>query len=431
MGFLYYLLEVSFLSFVFYGFYYLLFRKETFFHTNRYLLLSSLLVSFLLPIISIPINTVSGSATILPGINDLVNLSGPGNVSGTAIPWGISGQTLLLWIYFSGFVFMITRSLYHTLYLSLIRYRNPSVRKGKFRVIMTNKIPSFSFFRWVFIQKDPESNDQQEVVLKHELAHSRQLHSADLIFLELTQALLWFNPLIQLYKRSVHETHEYLADRDVLQSGTNLRDYVDTIVEEIMHNHSYRLASHLKSSTLKKRVIMATKQSSKRASWKYLLIIPALVFGLLSFSFTSNSDVDQDKVKKNIPTTWPINKSDVKKLSQNFGGADAETHPGIDFAAKTGTPVMATASGIVKAAKEKGDYGNLVYIIHDDSFSTLYAHLDKIKVKEGDKVKQGQVIGTVGNTGKSTAPHLHYEVRLDGEPINPKKLMTSEKMVKK
>lgn len=168
---------------------------------------------------------------------------------------------------------------------------------------------------------------------------------------------------------------------------------------------------------------MATKKSSKKAGLKYLLILPAMVFGLLSFSFTANSDEPQDKGKKNLPTIWPLEKADIEKISKDFGGTGEENHPGIDFVAKKGTPVKATASGVVKAAKEKGAYGNIVYLVHDDHCATLYAHLSKFKVKEGMKVKKGDVIGYVGNTGKSTGPHLHYEIMIDGESVNPKKVM--------
>ena len=368
MEIFYYLFEVSFLTVLFYGVYFLLFRNETFFRTNRYILLLALVSSFLIPLINIPINSISGSATLFPGFSEIPSLAGLSDSAEGRPSGGITRQAIYIWIYLSGLAFMMIRSFYHACYLSLIRYRNPSVRKDNFRLIMTDRIPSFSFFRWIFIQKDADDQSQQDVVIRHELAHSRQLHSADLIILEIIQAVLWFNPFIQLYKKSAQETHEFLADRDVLNSGTNLKDYVDTIVQEIMHNHSYRLASHLKSSTLKKRVIMATKNSSKKASWKYMLILPALVLGLLSFSFTSNQSADQEKTKKNPPSMWPINKADIKKISKDFGGTDAESHPGIDFAAKPGTPIMATASGKVKTAKAKGDYGNIVFLTHGGHF---------------------------------------------------------------
>jgi murein DD-endopeptidase MepM/ murein hydrolase activator NlpD len=96
-------------------------------------------------------------------------------------------------------------------------------------------------------------------------------------------------------------------------------------------------------------------------------------------------------------------------------------HEGLDIGARTGTPIRATAAGIVKIARRKGNYGLLVEIKHGSyGFSTRYAHNSKLLVKEGQEVKKGDIIAYVGSTGKSTGPHLHYEVRLNGKPINPK-----------
>jgi len=425
-----YLLEVSFISAILFGLYHLLFRKETFFRLNRYLLLSSLFISFLLPLIQIPLSADSGSAQLLLNLPQLANRPVTGSATSVLPETGLSAYSVLLWVYVAGLVILIIRGLFHATHLSRIRYKNPTVKQGKERLILTDTIPSFSFFRWVFIKHLPDEDQAQKVVLQHELAHARQFHSIDLIVVELVQAVLWVNPFIFLYKRSLQEVHEYLADQAVLSKGIALRAYVDTILEEIMHNHSYKLASHLKSSTLKKRVIMATKQSSKKASWKYLLTIPVLVFSLLSFSFTEVQVKEQDKgKKKNAPTMLPIEKASIKKIAQDFGGPGEGEHPGVDFAAKLGTPIVATASGVVKKAGEKGEYGNLVLIAHDDHFATLYAHMDKIKVKDGQKVKAGQVIGTVGNTGKSSAPHLHYEVWYDGDKVNPMKLIQKQKQM--
>ncbi len=96
-------------------------------------------------------------------------------------------------------------------------------------------------------------------------------------------------------------------------------------------------------------------------------------------------------------------------------------HEGLDIAARTGTPVRATAAGTVKTARRNGNYGLLVEIQHGSyGISTRYAHNSKLLVKEGQKVKKGDIIAYVGSTGKSTGPHLHYEVRLHGKPVNPK-----------
>lgn len=95
-------------------------------------------------------------------------------------------------------------------------------------------------------------------------------------------------------------------------------------------------------------------------------------------------------------------------------------HRGIDFRAPTGTPVVATSDGeVVEAKKHKKGYGIHVVLQHDNEFKTMYAHLSKMEVKLGQKVKKGEVIGLVGNTGFSTAPHLHYEVIKNGKAVDP------------
>jgi murein DD-endopeptidase MepM/ murein hydrolase activator NlpD len=108
-------------------------------------------------------------------------------------------------------------------------------------------------------------------------------------------------------------------------------------------------------------------------------------------------------------------------VSRRFieGGADLPAHPGIDIAAPTGTPVKAALDGTVSKAGWDDIYGNLIMISHNDSLSTIYGHNAKILVKEGEYVSKGQIIATVGSTGRSTAPHLHFEVLKNGEPRNP------------
>ncbi len=104
-------------------------------------------------------------------------------------------------------------------------------------------------------------------------------------------------------------------------------------------------------------------------------------------------------------------------------------HTGVDFAVPRGTPIRAAGSGIVASAGRKGAYGNAVVIKHAKRYSTLYAHMRRIAsgLKPGTRVRQGQVIGYVGSTGRSTGPHLHYEVRLRNKPINPKRIRLAGK----
>lgn len=122
---------------------------------------------------------------------------------------------------------------------------------------------------------------------------------------------------------------------------------------------------------------------------------------------------------------WPLPKD--YPITSNFGyrihpiSKTRKLHAGTDIGAPKGTKVLAAGSGIVITAREWGGYGNAIMIDHGNGKWTLYAHLSKIRVKEGDEVKAGQHIGDVGSTGNSTGPHLHYEVRVDSEPVDAMK----------
>ncbi|MGI9364150.1 MAG: M23 family metallopeptidase [Rhizobiaceae bacterium] len=112
-----------------------------------------------------------------------------------------------------------------------------------------------------------------------------------------------------------------------------------------------------------------------------------------------------------------------------FTGRSA-VHSGLDFSARRGTPVHATATGTITKAGRKGGYGKLIEIDHGDGITTRYAHLSKIRVKIGQRVAKGKVIGNVGSTGRSTGPHLHYEVRRGGRAMNPLTFVRLEKSLR-
>ena len=101
-----------------------------------------------------------------------------------------------------------------------------------------------------------------------------------------------------------------------------------------------------------------------------------------------------------------------------FDGS-ADYHPGLDISADRGDPVVATANGTVSSAQRSGAYGNMIVIDHGFGISTRYAHLDSFRVKPGDAVRRGDVIGYAGSTGRSTGSHLHYEVLVYGRHLNP------------
>ncbi len=123
-----------------------------------------------------------------------------------------------------------------------------------------------------------------------------------------------------------------------------------------------------------------------------------------------------DKNKK-VSLAWPLGKG---VLSSGFGKRSGRLHKGIDIAVKPGTPIQAAAGGtVIYSDNKQSGYGNLVILRHDNGWVTVYAHNKRNLVDEGDVVRQGAPIAEVGNTGRSTGPHLHFELRIDGKAVDP------------
>ena len=124
-----------------------------------------------------------------------------------------------------------------------------------------------------------------------------------------------------------------------------------------------------------------------------------------------------DDASHTTPSIWPTQGYVSSPYGLRFGGT--EFHQGIDIAAEMGTPIVAAADGVVTAAGWNGGYGNMVDVDHGSGVVTRYGHASAVAVTVGQQVRRGQVIAYVGSTGRSTGPHLHYEVRVGGQPVNP------------
>jgi len=147
---------------------------------------------------------------------------------------------------------------------------------------------------------------------------------------------------------------------------------------------------------------------------------------ILSFKEIEKIALEQDERLASIPSIQPVSNKDLKRLASGFGWRvdpvyrTPRMHWGLDFSAPVGTEVYATGDGVVEQIEDIAwGYGKNIVINHGFGYKTRYAHLSAFKVKVGQKISRGQVIGLVGNTGKSTGAHLHYEVEKDGVKVNP------------
>ncbi len=132
-----------------------------------------------------------------------------------------------------------------------------------------------------------------------------------------------------------------------------------------------------------------------------------------------------------VPSIWPV----LGRFMGHFGqrtdpfSGEGAYHTGVDLSAPKGTPVRVTADGLIVHADYYGGYGRLVVVDHGNGMQTYYAHLSKINILAGQEVRRGEIVGLVGSTGRSTSPHLHYEVRVGKAPVNPNRFLANATVV--
>jgi murein DD-endopeptidase MepM/ murein hydrolase activator NlpD len=136
--------------------------------------------------------------------------------------------------------------------------------------------------------------------------------------------------------------------------------------------------------------------------------------------------LDKEVLLSAIPSIQPINNDNLRRMASGYGWRtdpftkSRRMHKGMDFSAPTGTPIYAPSDGkVIRVDSRSAGYGKHIRIDHGFGYVTLYGHLNEYNVRRGQRVKRGDVIGFVGNTGRSVAPHLHYEIRKDGKHLNP------------
>lgn len=158
--------------------------------------------------------------------------------------------------------------------------------------------------------------------------------------------------------------------------------------------------------------------------------IPAPAAGEAPFAAVLNAAVQPSEPGENgadAPMRWPVQGEVTSAFGErkNPMGPGADFHPGLDIAAEEGAPIAAASAGRVVAAGPDGGYGNLVVVDDGNGVTTRYAHCAQIFARVGDVVSPGQTIAAVGSTGRSTGPHVHFEVRVDGRPVDPAQFLST------
>lgn len=449
---IFYVLKLVCIQGLFYLLYWLVFRSSTMHTLNRVYLLGALALSFAIPLIKMP--TFHAPVFNEVEVHPLVfwmNGSVPDNEwnlvpiqSDSMISWGTS----LPIVY--GFItlFLLLRSVSYIIGLHRLKRKSTPIKKHWFTLFKTSQTHPFSFLTSVFIPEALFGSQTFGQILAHECEHVKRYHSIDRLVLDFLVSFLWFNPFIYLYRNALIEIHEYEADEGVLSQHTDRILYQEVLFDQLQTSSYSKLVSHFNVQIIKKRILMMNKQKKKNGRI-YLLLAPITLVLIFAFSskeaMTPLNDVGDEInafigpvadmkskmrdlfVQESAPSILPFKDATNIRVTSTWGKRMhpiekvLKMHKGIDFACPVGTEIIATADGkVVEIQNSSGEgYGKMIVVDHGGGLVSRYAQLSKFKAKQGDEVTQGQVIALSGNSGASTAPHLHYEVHKNGSPVDP------------
>lgn len=296
-----YILKSTLLLGIFLGAYYLLLSREKMHRFNRFYLLGSLLFSLVLPVITIPVYVAAEASPPPEEVIQLVAaapVAPPEVVQTSYLSYAVVGGYVLivtlLAVRFIRNIFRFYRAKHGS---TLVDY------KGATLVLLEGDMPPHTFLNYIFIShQEYERRLAEPELLTHELAHVQQKHTLDVLFIELLKTVLWFNPLLYLYKRAIQTNHEFLADDAVIHQHLNITTYQSLLLDKATPPMAYALASSINFSLTKKRFIMMTKTTTRfKAALLQASVLP--VFAALVLIFSVKVEAQNVPVSKTEATS--------------------------------------------------------------------------------------------------------------------------------
>ena len=320
-----YLIKANVVLVVLFGFYQLISAGDTFFKWRRLSLLTVYVLSLLLPTIdlSVLVNETAPLGNILPRM--AYNLP---EVTVQPTHYTFDWQQLAVWLYTGVALALLLRVFWQVVVVCRLAQRSErATLHGTAVCLLTGDYSPFSFFRWIFVNPVNKSPSQVKQILTHEQTHVAQWHSADALLSQLFVAAFWFNPAAWLMRLQVRNNLEYLADRSVINGGTDKKAYQYHLLAVAYRTNVATITNNFNVLPLKKRIKMMNKQTSNPlARFKYLLFVP-LAVALLAMNSTAMRANVQKKVVKTTKATKKTSANDkvyeVCEQMPTFPGGDA------------------------------------------------------------------------------------------------------------
>jgi beta-lactamase regulating signal transducer with metallopeptidase domain len=321
-----YLLKSSGLLATFFLAYHFLLRKETFFTSNRWFLLSGLATSILLPLffikkivyvespkIALPVATKNNDLPIIIDKATPITTESIDWLQILFIVYGIVATILIIKV----FIDLISLA-------KLLRKQTIQKQEDLSYININQDIAPFSFFNYIVFNSNLYSQEELESILLHEKIHSQEKHSIDVLVAKLFTIVFWFNPLVWLYQKAIIQNLEYIADSKAIQNIEDKKRYQMALLKVVSHQNCLPITNHFYQSLIKKRIVMLNKnQSNKRNLWKYSLILPVLSTFMLLFQVETVAQVKEEKsyaVSTNFSSTITKNTTDqeLKEIEKTF-----------------------------------------------------------------------------------------------------------------
>ena len=320
-----YLIKANVVLVVLFGFYQLISAGDTFFKWRRLSLLTIYVLSLLLPAIdlSVLVNETAPLGNILPRM--AYNLP---EVTVQPTHDNFDWQQLAVWLYTGVALALLLRVFWQVVVVCRLAQRSErATLHGTAVCLLTGDYSPFSFFRWIFVNPGDKTPSQVQQILTHEQTHVAQWHSADALLSQLFVAAFWFNPAAWLMRLQVRNNLEYLADRSVINGGTDKKAYQYHLLAVAYRTNVATITNNFNVLPLKKRIKMMNKQTSNPlARFKYLLFVP-LAVALLAMNSTAMRANVQKKVVKTTKVTKKTSATDkvyeVCEQMPTFPGGDA------------------------------------------------------------------------------------------------------------
>ncbi|CAA9203460.1 hypothetical protein FLA105534_04650 [Flavobacterium bizetiae] len=350
---------------LFYCAYYFLLRKETFFNSNRWFLLAGLITSVVLPFL-VYTKDIWVDPTPMINLNlTQINISEPVKES-----FQINWNYIIIALYSIGFLAFVLKFLMDFKSLNSLLKGKKVSQQADFKFIdTTENIAPFSYFDYIVYNSSMYTAIELENIIEHEKVHSEQNHTVDVLISRAFCIFFWFNPIVWGYKKAITQNLEFIADKEAAKKITDKRAYQYTLLKITTHENCVAITNHFYQSLIKKRIVMLNKnQSKKRNSWKFCVVVPALIAFVLLFQIE----------------TVAHEKPQIVTAKSNLGGMDVfkitKTTTDGEFNQKT------------KLLKENFDITASFSDLERNSKGELTAI--KIELKKGNEIsKQMQVKG--------------------------------------